>query len=351
MASYRKFENKKGTKWLAEVSVGCIRKSRRCDTKAEAIAWGRTCESALADAAENVERGGVVSGKKLRDALEIYRDTESPTHKGWRWEVLRINRFLRDEPMADVLFSELDNRHAEDYIDRRLSDGMVPDTVIREMALLKSVVRFAMGPRMKYIAHYPWGNITNTPARSPNRELLITEKQISQICDGTDFNRTRGAIVTAEHQMVAMFIISIETGMRQNELASVNYDQIDKENKVIYLRATDTKNGKPRTVPLSPVAMNLIDRRGEQSGTQLFSITSGSCSTMFTSMRKRLKIKPDPKTGLQIRYHDSRHLAVTRLAKIYDVLALQRIIGHSDVNQLRTYYNECPLELAKKLWK
>ena len=46
---------------------------------------------------------------------------------------------------------------------------------------------------------------------------------------------------------------------------------------------------------------------------------------------------------------DTRHEAITRLAKKLDVLDLARMAGHKDLRQLMTYYNATAEELAAKL--
>jgi integrase len=48
-------------------------------------------------------------------------------------------------------------------------------------------------------------------------------------------------------------------------------------------------------------------------------------------------------------FHDSQHLAVTRLAKKLDILDLARAIGHRDLRQLQDYYNETTDNIAKRL--
>ena len=50
-----------------------------------------------------------------------------------------------------------------------------------------------------------------------------------------------------------------------------------------------------------------------------------------------------------LHFHDTRHEAVTRLAKKLDVLELARQVGHRDINMLRIYYNQPASERAKKL--
>jgi integrase len=48
-------------------------------------------------------------------------------------------------------------------------------------------------------------------------------------------------------------------------------------------------------------------------------------------------------------FHDTRHLAITRLAKKLDVLDLARMVGHRDLRQLQIYYNETAEVMAVRL--
>ena len=48
-------------------------------------------------------------------------------------------------------------------------------------------------------------------------------------------------------------------------------------------------------------------------------------------------------------FHDTRHEAITRLSKKLSALELAAAVGHKNVNQLLTYYNESATDIAKKL--
>ena len=47
-----------------------------------------------------------------------------------------------------------------------------------------------------------------------------------------------------------------------------------------------------------------------------------------------------------LRFHDARHEATTRLAGKLQVPDLARVTGHRDIKQLMTYYNKDARELA-----
>lgn len=48
-------------------------------------------------------------------------------------------------------------------------------------------------------------------------------------------------------------------------------------------------------------------------------------------------------------FHDTRHEAITRLAKKIDVLDLARMVGHKDLRQRMVYYNASASETADRI--
>jgi integrase len=50
-----------------------------------------------------------------------------------------------------------------------------------------------------------------------------------------------------------------------------------------------------------------------------------------------------------LRFHDSRHEGLTRLARKLDVLDLARMVGHRDPRSLMIYYNPTATEIAERL--
>ena len=74
----------------------------------------------------------------------------------------------------------------------------------------------------------------------------------------------------------------------------------------------------------------------------IFNLDSGTASRMFAVAIKN--------TGLKdLHFHDTRHEAITRLARKVDVLDLARMVGHRDINSLRVYYNATASEIASRL--
>ena len=121
-------------------------------------------------------------------------------------------------------------------------------------------------------------------------------------------------------QRVALAVhFAIETGMRAGEIASIKPANV--AGSVATLN--DTKNGDKRRVQLSPRAKEILTRVNND-----FDLTSAQIDSLWRKYRDRAGVD-----GL--RFHDLRHLAVTRLAKKLSILDLARMIGHRDISKSR----------------
>jgi len=104
-----------------------------------------------------------------------------------------------------------------------------------------------------------------------------------------------------------------------------------------------TKNGTKRGVPLSRRAAELLRLLPEVPNEEpLFGMKTGSLDARFREAKKRAIIEDGT-------FHDTRHLAITRLARKLNVLDLARMVGHRDLRQLQVYYNESAETIALHL--
>jgi integrase len=145
-------------------------------------------------------------------------------------------------------------------------------------------------------------------------------------------------------------ILAIETGMRFGELAGVTWANLNLEKRTIYL--PDTKNGSPRTVPLSTRALNAIQTQPRSIDGRLFSAKPGSIRSAFLiALTKGQATQPDSKSFLrELRFHDLRHEAVTRLfEKGLNPIEVGMVSGHKTLSMLQRYTHLRSEELVAKL--
>lgn len=324
MATFRKLPS---GKWEAAVSVQGRRKSKTFPTKGRARAWASEYELQLG-------RGeGVAGDYTLGDLFREYAEKVSEGKRGARWEAIRLERF-QAYPFAKLKLADLKREDLELWIDNRLS-SVKPSSVNRELNLISHCLTQAR--RWRWMAHNPMQDLQR-PKNPPHRERLITADEIESILAASGYSEEY-PVITQKQKTGLAFLLAIETAMRAGELCSLLPAHIDYQKRTAFL--PETKNGHPRLVPLSTESVRLLKRLPETDG-PIFGMASGTLSTHFKRIVNDAGID-----GLT--FHDTRHEAITRLAKKLDVLDLARAVGHKNIGQLRTYYNAKAEDIARLL--
>lgn len=321
MASIRKL---KSGGYRAEVARQGVRASKVFPTKQAAKEWAARQEVLILDAAEKpVDHGDFGA------LLKRYAEEVSVKKRGARWEEVRIVALRRDD-LAKIRLADIKAADFAAWRDRR-SKQVAPGTVIREMQLMSSAINTAR-KEWGIIGVNPLSDVRK-PASPPSRDRLVTDDEMKRLAHAAGDDLTL-ATARAFHA----FRFALETAMRAGEIVGLSWDRIDLENRVA--RLTHTKNGRARAVPLSSEAVRLLEVLPRMA--PVFGLESSQLDALWRKIRDRAQAD-----GLT--FHDSRHTAITRLAKKLDVLALARMVGHSDLRMLQVYYNETAEELARRL--
>lgn len=320
MASLRKMPN---GNWRAEIVKLGVRRSKVWPTKTAAKEWAAREEYEIANS------DSVASQESLGSLIERYARERSPQKRGVRWEQIRLNALTR-EPIAKIRIADLKPSDLSEWRDGRLKT-VKPATVLRDMNLLSSVFSVAV----KEWGLMPSNPITDVrrPKAPPARDRLATpdEMELLRISAGENLHRATARVFHA-------FLFSIETAMRAGEIVALEWRHLDLVSRVAHLPMT--KNGTARDVPLSSEAVRLI--LALPRADPVFNLTTVQREALWRKLRDRSGVK-----GLT--FHDGRHIAITRLSKKVDVLALARMVGHRNISQLLTYFNESAADLAKRL--
>jgi len=328
MGSVRRIKNKDGSiRWRAEVYVSGTRDSARFPTKPEAADWILTRE------AELERRAGIESTRTLADALLRYGDEVSPKKRGERWEKVRLRKFARD-PIALVPLLDLNLEDAESFRERGL-ETISPGSVIRELNLLKSVVRRAV--RWRWMPAYPWDGLELPPRPRP-RERFITDAEVAAMAKQAKVDAGQPVVNTTQRAGV-LFLLGCVSAMRIGEMTSLRWEHFDPVGRVAYLPMT--KNGDARRVSLSTESVALIERM-PRTGETVFEMTPATASSLIRRIREQAGLSGF--TG-----HDARHRAITLMAERLQPYELCRVAGFRSLGQVMTYYNKSAEDIATKL--
>lgn len=325
MATIRKV----GKKWRAEVRRKGVCRSKRFDAKRQAEEWAKEEE-------RKIEKNpGVDHSRSLRDAIRRYREDVSPTLKGARWEIIRLNK-LESDALSNIMLADLTSDDIQAWIGRQTTG---PGTINRYLNQLSSVLRVSR-ERWKWMAesHNPMRGIRR-PKNPKHRERVISAKEMAILLRALDYKALEPVKTMRQEIAVAAFI-ALETAMRQSELWGLHWSCVHLQRRFVHL--PDTKNGESRNVSLSRRAIRLFKKLSPTKTGRVFKSNQASAGVIFLQSVKTAGIN-------DFTFHDLRHSAVTRLAKKLDKLTLAKMTGHKKLESLMIYYNPTPEDIAKRL--
>ena len=114
--------------------------------------------------------------------------------------------------------------------------------------------------------------------------------------------------------------------MRRGEILNLEWKNVDLKRKVITLTAT--KSGKVRKIPISETLCKELNNLNKNKVSE-FVFTNPKTNKNFTDIKKSFKsICTDAKIK-NLRFHDLRHTAATRMVSVgIDLVVVQEILGH-----------------------
>ena len=143
-----------------------------------------------------------------------------------------------------------------------------------------------------------------------------------------------------------LIIISLNTGIRRDNLFSLLWGDVDFENRVITLRAEETKSSKMLRLPINSVALGVLSAWRKQSE------NIAAADLVFPSPKTERKLdncdsswgKILQEAGIQnFRWHDMRHDFASQLAmKGVPLITIKELMGHSDIKTTLIYAHLAP---------
>lgn len=206
-------------------------------------------------------------------------------------------------------------------------------TVIRELNTLAHAID---------VGRKEWGlHLTINPVRMirrpvppRGRDRRFDEGEEQRLLDAIDLGRSP--------YMRPLMVLAVETAMRQGELLSLTWSDVDFDKRVAHLDMT--KNGESRDVPLSTrAAQALHELKAMQIDDRVVPSTRSAVQQAWGHLRVRAGI-PD------LRFHDLRHEGVSRLLERgLNVIEAATISGHKELRMLQRYSHLRASDLVDRL--
>jgi len=326
MASIRLRSNK----WQARVSrQGEPSLVKTFQSKEDAQRWARSVEVEWDKGTyTNIHQAQKTTFGEL---IARYLREVTPLMRGASADTIRLKAIMR-RPIAKENMATLTSAKIAKYRDARLQE-IKPSTVIRELAYFSAIINHA---------RREWGlNIPNPvlgvrkPAQPQGRNRVLTFEEERLLLDACKPLANRNIYTRP------FVILALETAMRRGEILSLHWENINYAKRTAFLSLT--KNGESRTVPLSTRAIETLQALPRSIDGRVLPINFAALETNFKRARERAGLK-------DLRIHDLRHTAATRLAeKLPNLLELSAVTGHKSLAMLKRYYHPNPQQLALKL--
>ena len=288
--------------------------------------------------------------QKFKDYLEQwFEDVQKPTLRPSSIERYQFCIYKHILPaLGHVQLQKLTAQQIQSFYNSKRKAGMAPESVITLHKVIHKALDNAV--RWRLVSHNVSDNIT-LPHGSERKAQALTIEQVHDLLN-----------VAKGHELEAMIILLLDTGMRHGEAIALRWDDLDLEKRTMSIHRTVSRlkqgqvEGSPktesseRTITLSAsVVPALKAHRAKQNERKLRAGEKWhNLNLVFPSRTGRHLEKINTigrfhalleQVGLpRIRIHDLRHTAITLMMEMgLNQKAIQERVGHTDMKMTWKY--------------
>lgn len=310
---------KSGDKWLVDIrpaGTNGKRVRKSFARKSEALAF----EKHTLATSHNKEWLGLPEDKRhLSELIELWWKKSGQfkrTAKDYRQKLTLLCREL-DDPQANNISVKL----LSEWVQVRLEKGQ-KETTIRRMAKSLSNVFTVLIDSGDYAGENPVRKL-KLPTIKQREMTYLDDRQIAELLDAVKDHSELRKIVN----------VCLSTGSRWRETITLRTSNLSPYR----IRFTNTKTGKPRTVPISE---ELYQDIYPEKGTKIFSYDPQL--ELYDILNKLDFDLPKSQKAHVLRHSFASHFVMGG----GDILTLREILGHSDIKQTMTYAHLAPDHLT-----
>ena len=325
MASITKRQNK----WQARIRLSNYPTiTKTFNLKSHAMAWAKLKEIQIENG--NLEIDSKPTKETVGDVLARYLKEITSKKKSSEVEEIKIKRLMRD-PISKIECNHQRPIHIIKFRDERLQK-VSGGTTLKDLSLLSHAIKIAMKEWGFTLAANPVKQITKPKQDPPrDRRLELGEEELL----------LKSCSAALNPYFKALVVVALETGMRRGELLRLEREHINFDQRTAHLPIT--KNGSPRTIPLSSRAIEEIRNVPIHISGKVFPLSETALRGLWSRACRRAGIG-------NLHFHDLRHEATSRLfEKGLNIMEVSAITGQKDLKMLKRYTHLKAEDLALKL--
>lgn len=300
------------------------------ETRKDAEKWVRATERDM-DTGTFIPRGEAMRTTIAELAERYLNEERVKKMRGLRQEEQRVNTII--VKFGKYNLSAVSPSMVAEWA-RELSNTLKPQTVKHYLSVLGRLYKAAT---LDFGIPLPLGNPVDSvrkPSVNNDRERILSADEHKRLFAALDKSRSK--------HLKRVVIIALETAMRRGEILSLTWQNIIDE-KLAYL--PKTKNGDSRTVPLTDKALDVLKvmkNLPRNIDGKIFKMSLTAVTEGFQRVVEHAEIE-------DFHFHDLRHCAVSRFAKVLQIHELAKMVGHKDLRSVMRYYKKDDNDILRKL--
>jgi integrase len=254
---------------------------------------------------------------------------------------------------------------------QRLKDGLSTETVNRDVATFKAALSKAV--LWEFIERHPLEKLKllkvdrvakvrflSMEEEKRFRQVLISrdEKMKKQRESANQWRKDRDYELYPDKNnhhfadyLHPMILLSINTGLRQGEVFSLEWGNIDFNQAMLTIEGAYAKSGKTRHIPLNKEALLVLRLWREQTSNRDL-VFSNSDGQQFNNVKKSWAAVLTKAEINNFRWHDIRHHFASRLVMAgVDLNTVRELLGHADITMTLRYAHLAPEHKANAVAK
>ncbi len=300
-----------------------------------------TSDKKLATSIEAKIRTGIIEGKYIEksacenntveEMMTKFMEEHAPNvsvsmQNSYKASLKNINPFF-----AELQLSAVSPKVISSYKVKREKKGIKPATINRELAMLSKAFNVA-------VREWEWTK-DNPVSRVPR------EKENNERDRWLSFEDEKRILTYCPDWLKDIIVFDLNTGFRQGELLSLTWQCVNLLRNTAMILARFSKNGKPRTIPLNQIAIEILMRKSNVRSFKNDLVFFNGNGTMIDrhNLRRAFNVATKKAGIADFRFHDLRHTFATRLVQRgIDIYKVSKLLGHKDVRMTQRYSHHCP---------
>ena len=238
-----------------------------------------------------------------------------------------ISRMRNLPELRGMLLEDITRDFVQQIVDKKDCSGANKN---RYIALIRAILNRAMR-EWEWIDNIPYFSMYPEPKK---RIRWLTPDEAKRL------------IAAAPPYMAQMIKFSLATGLRQRNVLTLKWQQVDLERRVCWYYADETKSGRALGVSLNDIAMQVLN---EQQGKHSEFVFLNGRNKPDTKIHSEIWAKVLAKAEIEnFRWHDLRHTwASWLIQRGVPLAALQEMGGWETPSMVQRYAHLAPEHLHK----